>query len=105
MVLIEAGSFQRGSLDPLAAADEQPRRQIRISRPFYLGKYEITQQQYWEVMGSNPSGKSPGRNGQAFRGKKAENAQHPVDSVTWLAAVKFCNQLERAERPEAVLPN
>ena len=95
MVLVEAGPFLRGSpdTDTLAAIDEKPRSKIRISRPFYLGKFEVTQRQFWEVMGSNPSDKSPGRNVQAFRGKKADNAQHPVDSVTWLEAVKFCNKL------------
>ena len=35
--------------------DEQPVRTVRISRPFYLGKYEVTQAQWEAVMGYNPS--------------------------------------------------
>lgn len=51
---------------------------VRIS-PFFVDPYEVTQEAYEAVMGSNPS---------AHRGKRL-----PVENVTWLDAVKYCNAL------------
>ena len=60
--------------------EEQPRHSVRITRPFYLGKHEVTQGEYQAVMGENPS---------EFKG-----SDHlPVESVSWLDAVMFCNML------------
>src|SRR5512145_1140595 len=55
-VLIPAGTFQMGSSenDRETAANEKPRHQVTISKPFYLGKYEVTQAQWEAVMGSSP---------------------------------------------------
>ena len=52
-VRIPAGTFQMGAAD--GASDERPMRQVTISQPFYLGKYEVTQGQWQAVMGNNPS--------------------------------------------------
>src|SRR5690348_14785281 len=51
-VLIPAGEFQMGTVR--GDADEQPHR-VRITRPFYLGVYEVTQSEWKNVMGGNPS--------------------------------------------------
>ena len=40
--------------DREAAANEKPRHPVTISKPFYLGKYEVTQAQWQAVMGSSP---------------------------------------------------
>src|SRR5207245_9844823 len=92
MVLVPAGSCLRGSPadDPDKRKDEVPRKRIKISQPFYLGKYEITQAQYQEVMGTSPSRFGPNH---FFKNKKIDTRQHPVDSVTWLDAIRFCNKL------------
>ena len=55
LVLISAGSFQMGSPDGEGEADEHPRHEVRISRPFYLSIHEVTQGQYLAVTGNNPS--------------------------------------------------
>ena len=57
LVLIPAGEFLMGSPDEDkdAEADEKPRHQVRITRPFYLGATEVTQEEYQRVMGQNPS--------------------------------------------------
>jgi hypothetical protein len=52
-ILIPEGKFLMGSND--GDKDEQPVHEVRISRPFYLGKYEVTQAQWVAVMGDNPS--------------------------------------------------
>src|SRR5262245_7059227 len=57
LALIPAGAFLMGSADsdPAARADEKPRHRVRITRPFYLGVYEVTQAEYARVVGHNPS--------------------------------------------------
>jgi formylglycine-generating enzyme required for sulfatase activity len=60
---------------------EAPRHRIRLTQAFYLGKYEVTQAQYQQVMGSNPS-KFPGSGPDA-----------PVETVSWNDAVSFCQRL------------
>ncbi|MBR5998174.1 MAG: SUMF1/EgtB/PvdO family nonheme iron enzyme, partial [Deltaproteobacteria bacterium] len=55
-VKIPAGSFWMGSgKDDEDASDlEKPRHKVTISRPFYLGRYPVTQTQWEAVMGNNP---------------------------------------------------
>ena len=57
LVLIPAGEFLMGSTDEDkdAEGDEKPQHRVRITRPFYLGVYEVTQEEYETVMGQNPS--------------------------------------------------
>jgi hypothetical protein len=52
--LIAAGAFMMGSTT--GATEEQPVHQVNITEPFYLQKSEVTQGQWMEIMGSNPSG-------------------------------------------------
>ncbi len=51
MVVIPAGSFTMGG----TSGDEAPAHRVTISKPFALGKTEVTQAQWQAVMGSNPS--------------------------------------------------
>jgi formylglycine-generating enzyme required for sulfatase activity len=63
---------------------EQPQHPVTIARPFFLAVHEVTQGQYKAVMGENPS---------RFQG--SEN--RPVEQVSWLDAVKFCNKLSEQD--------
>jgi len=89
MVLIPAGEFKMGSLDSdqQAYPDEKPQHRVRITKPFYLGKYLVTQEQWQAVMGGNPS---------QFKGLRK-----PVDSVSWDDCQKFLDKLNAkfATRP------
>lgn len=77
-VLIPAGKFLRGStLQP----DEKPVAEVTISRPFYLGKYEVTQAQWRAVMTQNPS-RFPGRD-------------NPVEKVSWNDCQMFLQRLSQ----------
>ncbi len=74
-MFIPAGTFligsppdEKGRISP----DEDQDR-VRISQPFYMGKYEVTQSQWQHIMGNNPS---------YFKGKP-DSAVRPVDSVSW----------------------
>jgi len=85
LVLIPKGEFLMGSSASDSVADDaKPQRRVRITRPFYLGRYEVTQQEYERVMGRNPSRYKGGRN--------------PVEGVSWFNAVRFCNKLSENER-------
>ena len=57
MLLVPAGSFMMGASegDAMAFPDEFPAHLVTISRPFYLGRYEITQREYETTMENNPS--------------------------------------------------
>jgi formylglycine-generating enzyme required for sulfatase activity len=55
-------------------------QKVVIKRGFYLGKYEVTQEQYQAVMGKNPSTSKIG-------------SQLPVETVSWADAEKFCKLL------------
>ena len=80
----------------LAMKDEHPQHEVRITRPFYLGVTEVTQAQYEAVMGSNPSWfAATGGGKDKVAGQST--SQHPVENVSWLEAVKFCNKLSEME--------
>jgi formylglycine-generating enzyme required for sulfatase activity len=59
---------------------------VRITRPFYLGIYEVTQAEYEAVTKKNPSYFSKNRIGK-------DTSRYPVEFVTWDAAVDFCRKL------------
>jgi formylglycine-generating enzyme required for sulfatase activity len=82
LVLIPAGRFKMGS-----PADEKGRNRadelqhwVVITRPFYIGKYEVTQEQWEKVMGNNPSG---------FKGPK-----NPVGGMMRHACEEFLKKLD-----------
>ena len=81
MVLIPAGEFLMGASDSDKDFHygEKPQHRVRITKPFYLGKYQVTQEQWEAVMGSNPS---------RFKGPK-----HPVEQVSWDACQQFLGKL------------
>ncbi|MDR0375792.1 MAG: SUMF1/EgtB/PvdO family nonheme iron enzyme, partial [Treponema sp.] len=70
MVRIAGGMFTMGSPSTEAERlNDETQRSVTISKPFYIGKYEVTQKEWVEVMGSNPS---------YFKGDNL-----PVESVSW----------------------
>jgi formylglycine-generating enzyme required for sulfatase activity len=77
MVLIPAGEFIMG--DDKGRGGEKPAHRVKITKPFYLGKYEVTQEQWEAVMGNNPC---------KFKGPK-----NPVEQVPWDDCQKFLDKL------------
>ena len=86
LVLIPAGTFTMGSPDSEADRfdDEGPQHEVEIMRPFYLGIYQVTQEQYKKVMGNNPA---------HFTRKNGGGGNHSVEQVSWEEAVEFCRKL------------
>ena len=78
--LIPAGEFMMGSPGTESdRSDNETQHGVSITKPFYLGVTEVTQEQYQKVMGTNPS---------QFKGP-----QNPVEKVRWADAVEFCRKL------------
>jgi uncharacterized protein (TIGR02996 family) len=94
LVLIPPGTFIMGSVDEEEERynDEGPRHEVDITRPFYLGAYLVTQDQYKRVMGSNPSGFSS-KGSERQRVKGIATRSFPVEMVSWDDAVEFCRRL------------
>ena len=87
--LIPAGEFEMGSTEVDA---EKPVHRVRISQPFYMGVYEVTQAQYARVMGTNPSWFSKTGLGKD-NVSGLDTSESPVESVSWNAAQEFCRKL------------
>ena len=78
--LVPAGDFLMGStLDVVDRGRDEKQHAVALSEPYYLGVYEVTQDQYEQVMGKNDS---------KFRGP-----DRPVEQVSWHDAVRFCEKL------------
>jgi formylglycine-generating enzyme required for sulfatase activity len=78
---IPAGTFQMGGNSDTNT--NQPIHQVHISKPFYLGKYPVTQAEWQAVMGSNPA---------HFKG-----TNRPVETVSWEEAQAFIAKLNARE--------
>lgn len=95
MVAIQSGTFAMGSSLPSGFAS--PVHTVTISRPFWIGKYEVTQASYQAVMGINPS---------AFQGASYPGAlSRPVENVTWDNAVAYCSSLNSTEIAAGRVPS
>ena len=82
-VFVKGGKFLMGS--PKSEnwrSDDETQHEVILS-DFYISKYEVTQAEYKSLMGENPS---------TFKGDDL-----PVENVTWLDAVKFCNEKSKSE--------
>ena len=87
LVLVPKGTFMMGSPESEQGRNEnETQHEVTISKDYYLGVYEVTQAQYEKVMGKNLS---------LFQGAIVgnENADLPVENVSWDEAVKFCKKL------------
>lgn len=108
-VLIKPGSFVLGKFQPtvgkpepgrktlpvkmyekakeMAKKDALPGFTVKIKQPYYIGKFEVTQQQWTKVMGSNPS---------IFKNDSSQN--HPVENITWNDAQVFIKKLNQTDK-------
>ena len=93
MVRIPPGSFVMGS--PLTEKErngtESPQTHVTISKEFWIGKNEVTQREYFALIGNNPS---------TFTG----DLNRPVESLKWQEAKNYCLQLTELERVAGRVP-
>lgn len=94
LLWVKPGSFTMGSAvdEPERHKAEGPQTRVTLTKGFWLGKTEVTQAQYEAIAGENPS---------TFKnvGKDA-----PVERVSWIGAMAFCEKLNERERAAGRLP-
>jgi len=92
LLRIEPGEFTMGSpqSEKGHAPNEEPARRVRISRAFYLGRFEITRAQYRAVMGEPRGG--------------ADGDTLPINNINYTDAQEFCRRLSSAAKVTVRLP-
>ncbi|MCZ7648555.1 MAG: formylglycine-generating enzyme family protein [Planctomycetota bacterium] len=86
----EGNLLPDGHPDADRLARERPAHKVTLSRPFYMGTYEVTQAQWQKIMGAKTF--------------KFSNPDAPADSVSWKEARDFCDKLGRVHKLDARLP-
>lgn len=92
MIWVKPGTFMMGSPpNEKGRGKNEKLHKVTLSRGFYLGKYEVTQAQYFAVTGSNPSNFSSTR-------------EKPLETLNWIGAENFCKKLMKLEQDSGRLP-
>jgi len=103
LVLIPAGQFVMG--DPAGYADEQPLARVRIQRPFYMARFEVTNALYALFDPAHDSGViSVFNKDQGNRGQVANRDRQPVIRLSWHQAMAFCYWLSKKTGRKFTLP-
>lgn len=89
-VLIQSGEFDMGcsnspELDPNCNESEKPNHHVKLTKDFYMSKYEVTQKQWKKIMGTNPS----------YFTRCGEDC--PVETVSWHEVKRFIELLNQSE--------
>jgi len=81
LVLIPEGKFKMGSPESEKDRREnETQHEVTLTKPFYIGKYEVTQEQWQAIMGENPSSINKGAN-------------LPLTDVSWEDCQEFIKKL------------
>ncbi|MGK7899217.1 MAG: SUMF1/EgtB/PvdO family nonheme iron enzyme [Xenococcus sp. (in: cyanobacteria)] len=91
MIAIPGGKFFMGSPLGKGADDEKPQHEVTI-KPFFMGKYPVTQYQWRTVMGNNPA---------IFQ----DSLLQPIEQISWYGAIEFCQRLSKTTGKEYRLPS
>ena len=94
MVAVKGGTFTLGGS---GAQNERPEREVAIG-DFEIGKYEVTQAQYEHIVGATPC---------YFKevvGGRNLKPNHPVESISWNDAMRFCELLSEKTGEKYTLP-
>ena len=83
LILLEGGTFMMGSPDTERQRYKDEVLHEVTLNPFYIDPYEVSQKDYQNIMGKNPS---------HFKGENL-----PVENVTWYDAAEYCNALSKAK--------
>lgn len=96
MVVVPAGEFRMGDVHDFGGANEKPVHSVRITKPFAIGKYPVTFEEYekyvYAIGLKTPWDQDWGR------------GRRPVINVSWLDAVKFCEWLSKEAGKHYKLP-
>ena len=137
LCLVPPGEFEMGNEDSTAklilqkpttppewVEDAYPRHRVKISKPFQIGKYEVTREQFSAFVTDAKYITEPQRDGKGGSGYDPETNrldpsnpkitwrsagfeqtnQHPVVNISWNDATKFCEWLSTHEKATYRLP-
>jgi formylglycine-generating enzyme required for sulfatase activity len=91
LILVPAGKFVMGSpATEKNRRDNEVQHEVTITKPFYIGVYKVTQAQYSQIMGKNPS---------TYLG-----ADFPVAATSWEDATEFCKKVSELTHRKVALP-
>ena len=91
MILIPAGKFMMGSpKKEVGRYGDETQHEVTLTKPFYMGKYEVTQEQWEAVMGNNPS--------------ETKEAKNPVTGGSWEDCQEFIEKLNGITKGKYRLP-
>jgi formylglycine-generating enzyme required for sulfatase activity len=129
MKLLPAGTFTMGSPEKEEhRRDDEVRHKVKISKPFYMGVYEVTQRQFYKLMMPKDYDhkvwqykRGPLTQGAAFHYRKRPVGHNimfrdsavtgpltdlnPMECITWARASEFCLKVTEAERKAGRLPD
>jgi len=88
MVMVEAGDFEMGSTN--GYSNEQPVHKVTNSKPYYIGKYEVTFEEFDIFCDNTLKYNKPDDRG-------AGRGNHPVIGVDWHDTIAYCNWLSEKE--------
>ena len=91
MIYVAPGTFTMGSpASEEGRSDDETQHQVTLTKGFWLGKYEVTQEQWQSVMGGNPS--------------RFKDGNRPVECVSWKDCQSFINKINLQQNCGARLP-
>lgn len=88
LIKVEKGSFKMGSSKNV---ENENQHLVHITKDYWLGKYEVTQEQWMALMEDNPS---------FFK----KEGKYPVEGISWNEAMEYCGKLTEIERKAGRLP-
>jgi formylglycine-generating enzyme required for sulfatase activity len=121
MKLLPAGTFTMGSpKGEIERRDDEVQHEVTISKPFYIGVYEVRQKEYYDLMlpdydhESWVHSRGPIHDGCAFFYRAREDRSdfnngallpnNPMECVTWAETQEFCQELTKREQKAGRLP-
>lgn len=97
LVWIPPGSFTMGSpQDEVDRQQDENSVPVTLSRGFCLGRYVVTQKQWWRLMRTTPWGHDD---------RVMEGNEYPATCVSWDDAMEFCEKLTQRQQSAGVLPS
>ena len=105
LVLIPAGEFVMG--DDSGVPDERPRTKVRITESFWMGRFEVTNEQYARFDAEHDSRHEHGTasfNSQRAIGPLLNQPKQPVVRISWQEAMAFCDWLSEKAGMNVTLP-
>ena len=92
MVLVEPDSFKMSKKDGENYSDEVEHPKT-LTKPFYIGKYEVTQAQWKSLMGTDVRQQKD--KGNSYGSVTGDGDNHPMDFVSWREAMEFCEKMNK----------